>query len=99
MLPTTEKKNDRITARVPTDIRERLIEAATFSGATLNQFLIQAAIEKANTILEKERIIHLSYHDAEVFFKALENPPKPNQRLRKAITKYKDSGLYEPVQD
>ena len=59
---------DRITARVSVDTREQLIEAAAFSGTTLNQFLVQAAIEKAQSIIEKERVIRLSCRDAEVFF-------------------------------
>ena len=89
------KKTERITARVSEDIRNRLTEAAAFSGATLNQFLVQAAVEKADTIIEKERIVNLSYRDAEVFFNAIENPPRPNAKLRKAVKIFKASGLNE----
>ena len=89
------KKTERITARVSEDIRDRLAEAAAFSGATLNQFLVQAAVEKADTIIEKERIVNLSYRDAEVFFNAIENPPRPNAKLREAVKKFKASGLNE----
>lgn len=92
---SANKKTERITARVSADIRNRLLEAAAFSGATLNQFLVQAAIEKAQAIIEKERVIKLSYKDAEVFFKAIENPPKANAKLKKAVKKYKKSELYE----
>ena len=92
---STSKKTERITARVPVDIRATLIEAAAFSGSTLNQFLVQAAIEKAQSVIEKERVIQLSYDDATVFFEALENPPKPNKKLKEAVKKYKNSGLYE----
>ncbi|MBW2100971.1 MAG: DUF1778 domain-containing protein [Deltaproteobacteria bacterium] len=94
---STKKKTERITARVSMDIREKLIEAAAFSGATLNQFLVQAALEKAQEVLEKERVINLSYKDAEVFFSALENPPMPNKKLKNAVKNYKSSGLYEPI--
>ncbi len=89
------KKTERITARVSEDIRNRLAEAAAFSGATLNQFLVQAAVEKADSIIEKERIVNLSYRDAEVFFNAIENPPRPNAKLREAVKKFKTSGLNE----
>jgi len=89
------KKTERITARVSEDIRNRLAEAAAFSGATLNQFVVQAAVEKADTIIEKERIVNLSYRDAEVFFNAIENPPRPNAKLREAVKKFKTSGLNE----
>lgn len=95
---STQKKTERITARVSANIREQLIEAAAFSGSTLNQFLVQAAIEKAQAVIEKERNIRLSYKDAEFFFKALENPPDPNEKLKNAVKKYKISGLYEQAQ-
>jgi uncharacterized protein (DUF1778 family) len=92
---SANKKTERITARVSVDLRDRLKEAAAFSGATLNQFLIQAAIEKAHAIIEQESVIRLSYRDAEVFFNALEDPPKANEKLKKAIQRYKKSELYE----
>jgi len=37
--------NERITARVSEQIKKTLITAADLTGATLNQFLVQAALE------------------------------------------------------
>lgn len=90
MLETTKH---RISARVPKPVRETLEEAAALSGATLNQFVVQAALKEAHTVLERERIIRLSRRDAEVFFKALERPAAPNTRLKKAVAAYKRSPL------
>ncbi|MGH7186838.1 MAG: DUF1778 domain-containing protein [Pseudomonadota bacterium] len=45
-------------------------------------------------MLERERIIHLSRRDADVFFKALEKPPAPNTRLKKAVAAYERSPLH-----
>ena len=84
MLETTK---DRISARVPKPVRETLEEAAALSGATLNQFVVQAALKEAHAVLERDQIIRLSRRDAEVFFKAL----APNARLRKAVAAYKRS--------
>jgi uncharacterized protein (DUF1778 family) len=92
---SANKKTERITARVSVDMRNILKEAAAYSGATLNQFLIQAAIEKAHAIIEQESVIRLSKRDAEVFFNAIENPPKANEKLKKAIQRYKKAELYE----
>jgi len=66
--------NERITARVSEQIKETLIAAADLTGATLNQFLVQSALEKAENIIEKDRLIHLINKDAQLFFDALENP-------------------------
>lgn len=83
-------KNERITARVSEQVKETLNSAAEIMGATLNQFLIQAALEKAENIIEKEKVIYLSKKDAEVFFSSLEKPPRPNKKLKNAFVNYKE---------
>ncbi len=83
-------KNERITARVSEQVKETLSSAAVIMGATLNQFLIQAALEKAENIIEKEKAIYLSKRDSEVFFESLENPPEPNKKLKNALANYKE---------
>jgi uncharacterized protein (DUF1778 family) len=83
-------KNERITARVTEQVKDTLNTAADLMGATLNQFLIQAALEKAENIIEKDKIIYLSNKDAEIFFSALERPAKPNQKLKSAFKNYKE---------
>ena len=81
--------NERITARVSEQIKQILTVAADLTGATLNQFLVQAALEKAEHIIEKNKLIQLSKNDAEVFFGALENPPEPNAKLMNAVKNYR----------
>ncbi|MCK4840523.1 MAG: DUF1778 domain-containing protein [Methylococcales bacterium] len=81
--------NERITARVSEQIKQTLIAAADLTGATLNQFLVQSALEKAENIIEKDKLIHLSNKDAQLFFDVLENPPEPNTKLIKAVKNYK----------
>jgi len=81
--------SERITARVSAHIKQTLTDAANLSGATLSQFLVQAALEKAQHIIEKDTLIHLSKNDAEVFFQALESPPQPNTKLLDAVKHYR----------
>ena len=81
--------NERITARVSEQIKETLIAAAELTGATLNQFLVQSALEKAENIIEKDKLIHLSNKDAQLFFDMLETPPEPNTKLKNAVKNYK----------
>jgi len=81
--------NERITARVSEQIKQTLMAAADLTGATLNQFLVQSALEKAENIIEKDKLIHLSHKDAQCFFDALENPPEPNAKLINAVKSYK----------
>lgn len=81
--------NERITARVSEQIKETLVAAADLTGATLNQFLVQAALEKAERVIEKDKLIRFSQQDAEFFFDVLENPPEPNDKLTNAVKNYK----------
>lgn len=79
----------RVTARIPLALKETLQKAADLSGATLNQFLVQAALKEARQILEAERTIALSQKDAETLFSLLENPPEANTQLKAAVDKHK----------
>ncbi len=82
---------ERIPARMPTAVYDRLVAAAQSVGATLNQFLVQSALEKANAILEEERVIKLSATSAEAVFTLMENPPEPNEYLKNALQSRKDT--------
>lgn len=86
---TVALERDRISARIPKDVRERIEEAADRSGATLNQFLVQAAIEKADQVLEREKVTKLSARDAEWLLSLLDQPPRaPNAKLQRALDDY-----------
>ena len=80
----------RITARVPLAVQEKLQEAANLVGSTVNQFVIQCALEKAEKIIDRETMIGLTRRDAAMLIELLENPPKPNPALKQALKQYKD---------
>jgi uncharacterized protein (DUF1778 family) len=79
------KVEERIPARMPLEVYERIAAAARTVGATLNQFLVQSALDKANDILERERVITLSTTAADTFFSLIANPPIPNDNLKAAM--------------
>jgi uncharacterized protein (DUF1778 family) len=82
---------ERIPARMPTAVYDRVVEAAQAVGATLNQFLVQSALEKANVILESERIIKLSSASAKALFELIENPPAPDDKLKAAMARREET--------
>lgn len=83
------EERGRITARVPLAVQEKLQEAADLVGATVNQFVVQSALEKAEQIIDRETIIGLTRKDAAMLIELLENPPKPNAALTRALEQYK----------
>lgn len=76
---------ERVPARMPTAVYDRVVEAAQVVGATLNQFLVQSALDRANEILERERVIKLSTISAMALFDLLEDSPVPNEHLKSAM--------------
>lgn len=83
----TEQRG-RITARVSQSVTQMIESAADLVGATINQFVIQAALEKAEKVMEKEQL-RLSQEDKSWLFSLLENPPEPTADLVTDFTAYK----------
>jgi len=74
-------KTERISVRVPENIHALLSQAAGVLGSTMNQFVLQTAIDRAKQVVEEEKIIRLSGESSRQFFEALENSPDPNTKL------------------
>jgi uncharacterized protein (DUF1778 family) len=79
----------RITAKVSLAVQEKLQAAADLAGATVNQFVVQSALEKAEKIIDRETMIRFTRRDAAMLIELLENPPKPNPALKRALEQYK----------
>lgn len=76
------------TIRVGKPVYEKLQIAADFSGSTLSQFVIQAALEKADKVIESETTIHLSRKDFLRALELIENPPPKNEKFIKAMSRW-----------
>ena len=81
-------KQGRIGARVPHEVYATLCRAAELTGATVNQFLVQAALKEAQEVIEREEVIRLSPRDWSWLLDLMENPPKPNAKLKAALKRY-----------
>ena len=85
---------ERVSARIPRASRKLLEKAAALSGATLNQFVVQAAVKEAQALLSRDQTIVLTAADTARFFAALERPPAPNTVLRNAAKAYRRSKVH-----
>lgn len=90
-MGTEVAKQDRIGARVPHEVYETLCRAAALQGATVNQFLVQAALKEAQQVIEREEVIRLSPRDWHWLLDLMENPPRPNPNLQAAMQRYQDA--------
>ncbi|WP_300461064.1 DUF1778 domain-containing protein [Desulfobacula sp.] len=89
MKNETKTKTARVSARISPSVYNTLIEASEIAGSTLNQFLVQAALEKAQAIIEQDNKIRLRQQSAEHLFELIENPPKVNPKLAQTMKQYK----------
>ena len=78
----------RITARAPQPVVDELEEAAALVGVTVNQFIVQAASEKARTIIDSFTRIELTRRDAVFIANLIDAPPPPNAALKRAVQRY-----------
>ena len=81
----TTKTGKRFPARMSPSAYERLDAAARALGTSVNQFMVQSALEKAEEVLEKEKLIKLSSEESLKLFSILDNPPEPNEQLKKSF--------------
>jgi uncharacterized protein (DUF1778 family) len=67
-----------------------LIErAACTAGQSLTEFAVTNLIRDARTVLHEHQVTVLSDRDRDLFLSMLDNPPEPNEALRKAARTYR----------
>lgn len=84
-------KTDRINIRLEPEIKKRIEKAAELDHRSITSFIIASAVDSAERVLKRNspNQISLSEKDWDIFMSALENPPKPNAALRKAVLNYR----------
>ena len=82
------RSGKRITASISSQVQEKLRVAAGLVGATLNQFVVQAALEKADKVIESESAIVLTRRESLRLLEMIENPPPRNHAFLHAQARY-----------
>jgi uncharacterized protein (DUF1778 family) len=83
-----DQASKRRTARVSGPAQRKLQVAADLIGATVNQFVVQAAIEKANRNIERESVMLLSSRESARLLELIDNPPARNRKFLEAKARY-----------
>jgi uncharacterized protein (DUF1778 family) len=79
----------RITARIDEEIQELLNRAAALSGVkSINAFVVNAAVEKARSIIAQEERLRLSEEEASQLIEALDAEAKRHEKLSNAFKKH-----------
>jgi uncharacterized protein (DUF1778 family) len=95
--PTSESSSyARINCRVSASIKKRAEEAAEILGQSITAFTETALAEKAGEVFSHMGAIRLSERDFQQFVQAINDPPRPTAKLRKAAAAYKRLRAQDP---
>ena len=83
-VPASKRLTTSLTARA----QGKLQTAADLVGATLNQFVVQAALEKAERVIESESTLVLTRAESLRLLELMENPPPRNEKFLQAQARY-----------
>ncbi len=80
-------KHERLEARISSDQKHLLQQAASLSGRSLSDFVVQSAQAAAEETIRAHQLL-LTARDSAAFVDALLSPPAPNDQLRAVAKRY-----------
>jgi uncharacterized protein (DUF1778 family) len=86
-------KEERLSVRMPREIKNKIRRAADLRGITLSDFIVSNMISTAESVIQEHGAVLVSERDAERLMAALDNPPKPNRALLEGARDYKNAIL------
>ena len=81
----------RLEARISQETKALVQKAADLEGRTLTDFVVASVQAAACKVIENHQILKLSFEDSEAFVDAILNPSKPNDALKLAALRYKQT--------
>lgn len=84
-------RGKQLTTRITDHVQEKLQVAADLVDTTLNQFVVQAALEKAEKVIQSESTIVLTRGESLRLQEMIENPPPRNEKFLQAQARYQKS--------
>jgi len=76
--------NSRMALRIPAEEKAILLRAAALRHTDLTDFVRQHSLKAARAVIQEAEHLELSERDSARVLALLENPPKPNAKLRAA---------------
>lgn len=89
MANTETAKQERMHIRLDALSKLKLERAAAYAHKSLSEFVLGQALHAADEVIYKHETLTLNEADWEAFLDALENPPKPSAKLKRAFAEHK----------
>ncbi|PHM58699.1 type II toxin-antitoxin system TacA family antitoxin [Xenorhabdus sp. KK7.4] len=88
--PHKEVKNARVELKTSTELKETLRRAAQIAGVDLSVFILNAAFERAEEVLENQKRRELDEENWRTLNMLIAEPESPTLALRALMRKNKD---------
>lgn len=85
-----ERNTARFSFRTTERIKQTVEHAASLLGQDTSTFAVNAAYQRALETIRSHEVTHLQPEDHEAFFKALEQPQEPTDKLREAFRRHRE---------
>jgi uncharacterized protein (DUF1778 family) len=82
-------KQERMHIRLDPLSKRKLERAAAYAHKSLSEFVLGQALHAADEVIQEHETLTLNDIDWQVFLDALENPPKPSAKLKRAFAEHK----------
>lgn len=83
----------RLDVLLPQEQKKLIEQAAVLLGQSISAFSVATLTREAEEVVERFRLLRLSDRDRDLFLNALDFPPEPNARLRKASVRHAKSAI------
>jgi uncharacterized protein (DUF1778 family) len=80
---------ERLGFRLDEETKDLIERAARLSRRKVSDFCVTALTETARRTIAEHETLALSDRDRKAFFEALINPPRPSERLARALAAHK----------
>jgi uncharacterized protein (DUF1778 family) len=84
-MPIRTTEGSRIEIRIKPEEKSILARAAAIEHVDLTGFILAKALPAARAVIDRAERVTLSKRDSHKVLDLLENPPKPNARLKRAV--------------
>ncbi len=82
-------KQERMHIRLDALSKQKLERAASYAHKSLSEFVLGQALHAADEVIHEHETLELSQADWALFLNALEQPPAPNAKLKRAFAEHK----------
>jgi len=78
-----QRRDVTINLRASAPLRDLIDRAATLLGQNRSEFMLETVRRRAEDVILDQTLFSLSDEQYQIFLNLLDNPPKPNDELRK----------------